>query len=70
MNSTKTGLLSLQESCACQALQHKNLDCHLKDHHPEIYAEFSRGKSVKRKQQTLTEVIEKAKIALTQARLY
>ena len=39
-----------------------NLFSHLEDHHPEIYAELSRSKSVKRKQSTLTEVIEKSKM--------
>ena len=39
-----------------------NLFSHLEDHYSEIYAERSRGKSVKRKQSTLTKVIEKSKM--------
>ena len=39
-----------------------NLFRHLEDHHPDIYAKLSRGKTIIKKQPTLTEVIEKSKM--------
>ena len=39
-----------------------NLFSDLEDYHPEIYAELSQGKSLKRKQSMLTEVIKKSKM--------
>ena len=38
-----------------------NLFSHLEDHHPEIYAELSQGKCLKRKQSVLTEINENTK---------